>query len=155
MFDSYEGLPDPGPSDGTRAQGFRTLPAAETFDNCTASLADVEAGARTLGVRHLVRPVKGWFADTLPLHRDQIGPIALLRLDGDWYESTKTCLDTLASAVVPGGLIVVDDYYDWEGCRVAVHEWIAARRFSAAITLCWPRHQWPGTPCVAIRIPGA
>jgi O-methyltransferase len=54
--------------------------------------------------------VKGWFAQTIPGVRDQVGPIALLHLDGEWYESTKTCLDLLHDSVVPAGWVVVDDY---------------------------------------------
>lgn len=66
----------------------------------------------------------GWFQDTLPLIAPQIGKIALLRLDGDWYASTKVCLDHLASKVVPGGFVVVDDYGAYAGCRKATDEYL-------------------------------
>jgi hypothetical protein len=50
-------------------------------------------------------------------------PIALLRLDDDWYESTKCVLEHLAPRVKPGGIVIVDDYYCWEGCTRAVNEY--------------------------------
>jgi len=65
------------------------------------------------------------FDDTISKYRDEIGPISLLRLDGDWYKSIKCCLDELAAQVVPGGVIILDDYYAWEGCARATHDYLA------------------------------
>jgi len=69
----------------------------------------------------------GWFQETLPGSAAAIGPIAILRLDGDWYASTKVCLEHLYDQVVPGGVVVIDDYATYDGCRKAVDEFIAAR----------------------------
>lgn len=69
--------------------------------------------------------VKGWFHETLP--SAVVDTIALLRLDADWYDSTKAILDNFAHCVVPGGLIIVDDYYTFEGCARAVNECAAQR----------------------------
>jgi len=69
--------------------------------------------------------VKGWFNDTLP--NAKVGPIALLRMDADWYDSTKQILDSFAHRLVSGGLIIVDDYYLIQGCTRAVNECAAAR----------------------------
>ncbi|WP_103257651.1 TylF/MycF/NovP-related O-methyltransferase [Tabrizicola aquatica] len=66
---------------------------------------------------------KGWFQDTIPVV--ETGPIAILRLDGDWYASTKICLDHLYERVVPGGFVIVDDYGTYEGCQKAVDELLA------------------------------
>lgn len=68
---------------------------------------------------------KGWFQDTVPADHSQLGEIAILRLDGDWYESTKVCMDHLYPLVVKGGLVIIDDYGYNEGCRRAVHEVLA------------------------------
>lgn len=70
-----------------------------------------------------VRLVPGLFQDTL------VGdePVALAHIDGDWYESTMTCLSRIVPRLVDGGRIVVDDYYAWSGCRTAVDEFVAAR----------------------------
>ena len=61
--------------------------------------------------------VKGYFEDTLHLPSAKIPEIALLHLDGDWYESTKTILNTFYSSVIDGGIIQVDDYGYWAGCK--------------------------------------
>jgi len=54
-------------------------------------------------------------------------PIAVLRLDVDWYESTMICLKKFWDHVLPGGLVLLDDYYAWEGCSRAVHAFLAKR----------------------------
>jgi hypothetical protein len=73
---------------------------------------------------NFVRMHKGWFQDTLPQVSNSINEIALLRLDGDWYASTKVCLDYLFEKVVKGGIIIIDDYDCYEGCKKAVDEYI-------------------------------
>jgi len=68
---------------------------------------------------------QGWFQETLPLQSGAIKHIAILRLDGDWYASTKVCLDHLFEKVVPGGFVIIDDYGTYDGCRKAVGEFLA------------------------------
>lgn len=68
------------------------------------------------------RVVPGWYEDTLPVHRAAIGPIAVLRLDSDWYAATRFTLEQLYDQVIPGGFILLDDYGVWAGCRNAVDE---------------------------------
>lgn len=70
---------------------------------------------------------EGWFQDTLPRDAAAVGPIAILRLDGDWYASTKVCLEHLYEQVVPSGVVIVDDYGTYDGCRKAVDEFIRGR----------------------------
>ncbi len=84
----------------------------------------VESFAR-LGVPvadNAVELVRGLFEDTIVIDE----PVAFAHLDGDWYESTLTCLERIAPHVVPGGRIVLDDYYKWSGCRAAVDEYFGA-----------------------------
>ena len=64
-----------------------------------------------------------WFQNTVPIDAGKLGPIALLRLDGDWYDSTKICLEHLYPLLSPGGIIIMDDYWTWEGCRKATDEY--------------------------------
>ena len=64
--------------------------------------------------------VAGLFQDTI----DPAGPVALAHVDGDWYESVKVCLDRIWPALSSGGVIVVDDYDAWSGCRSAVDEFL-------------------------------
>jgi O-methyltransferase len=67
---------------------------------------------------------KGWFQETLPEKANSIDKIAILRLDGDWYASTKICLEYLFDKVVPGGFIIIDDYGLYSGCKKAVDEFL-------------------------------
>lgn len=69
----------------------------------------------------------GWFQETVPASANKIGPIAILRLDGDWYESTKICLDHLYDQLQDNGFLIIDDYGTYDGCRKAVDEFIASR----------------------------
>ena len=80
-----------------------------------------------------VHLVKGWFQDTLPIYKKKIGKISILRLDGDWYESTKVALDNLYDCVVSGGYVVIDDYYFWDGCKKAVDDFILERKLQVTI----------------------
>jgi O-methyltransferase len=70
-----------------------------------------------------VELVQGLFEDTIDLDE----PVAFAHLDGDWYESTMTCLTRIAPLLVPGGRIVLDDYFQWSGCRTAVDEYFSGR----------------------------
>jgi O-methyltransferase len=69
---------------------------------------------------------KGWFQNTLPEESKQIEQIAILRLDGDWYESIKVCLDHLYHKVTKGGFVIIDDYGLYAGCKKAVDEFLSS-----------------------------
>jgi hypothetical protein len=126
LFDSFEGLPPAGPLDGISDEEFQE--SGRYFDNNSASLEEVEAAADRLGLRPRAEMVKGFFDQTLPVRRSDIGPIALLRIDGDWYSSVKTVLEQLYDQISPDGYIILDDYYDWQGCALAVHEFLWTHR---------------------------
>ncbi|MEP7375336.1 MAG: TylF/MycF/NovP-related O-methyltransferase [Chitinophagaceae bacterium] len=70
----------------------------------------------------------GWFQDTVPADAGSISKIAVLRLDGDWYQSTKVCLDHLYDKVVKDGIVIIDDYGYNTGCKKAVDEFLAAKK---------------------------
>lgn len=127
MFDSFEGLPPAGPNDGQRAKDWQANAnnSPKHYNNCSASLDEMLQGANALGVADYVMPMEGWFNETLQLAAPDIGKIALLRLDGDWYESVKVCLDQLAGLVSEGAPIIVDDYFAWRGATLATHEYLA------------------------------
>lgn len=121
LFDSFEGLPAADVTrDGRRAVARST--AADPTWRLSAAQEVAEATMRRSGVTsyHLV---PGWFKDTLATFAAP--PISVLRLDGDWYDSTRQCLEALYPAVQPGGLVIIDDYYAWEGCARAVHEYLS------------------------------
>lgn len=124
-FDTFEGMPDPGKFD--RHAGRLAQDTGWGAGTCAAPKDSLLAAARALGAAELVRPVKGLFSDTLPSHRQSLGPIALLHVDGDWYASTMDILTNLYDQVTRGGFIQIDDYGYWEGCKRAVSEFEAAR----------------------------
>ena len=74
--------------------------------------------------RHNVHLVKGLFQDTIRLTE----PVALAHIDGDWYESVRTCLERLVPLLVQHGVLVIDDYDAWSGCRRAVDEYFADKK---------------------------
>lgn len=57
-----------------------------------------------------------------------VGRIAVIHIDRGWYDLVKFCLEVCADKVSEGGVIVIDDYNDYGGCRVAVDEFLASRR---------------------------
>ena len=134
LFDSFVGLPEPD----ARRDGAAAIRYAEgrgsgenrAIGKCVGTLAENQQLLQDrVGYpkeRLFFHP--GWFEDPLPALPADFGPIALLRLDSDWYASTKLCLETLFDRVSPGGIIVIDDYGYWEGCREAVDEFFRARK---------------------------
>jgi O-methyltransferase len=127
LFDSFEGLPPAREIDGVAALAWqKNTSSPGYYNNCRASEQEArQVMSMSRATNYTL--VKGWFNETLP--RADLGPIALLRMDADWYDSSKAILDNLAACVVPGGLILVDDYYTWEGCTRAVNEHAAARNW--------------------------
>lgn len=124
LFDSFEGLPDAKPIDGTAALNWQKNTTAPGYhDNCTADESFAREAMTKAGLPRATL-VKGWFENTLPGFTPP-SPIALLRLDGDWYESTITCLENLFPHVINDGLILIDDYYTWDGCSRAVHDYLS------------------------------
>lgn len=71
-----------------------------------------------------VELVQGLFENTLPL--TEVSSISMAHLDCDWYDPVKLCLNYCRERIQVGGIIVVDDYYDYGGCRVAIDEFLAA-----------------------------
>jgi O-methyltransferase len=124
LFDSFEGLPPAKEVDGQAAIEWQSRTDEPTyFDNCRAERAFAEH-AMHMSAAAEVQIVLGWFSDTV---RDFVPaePIAVLRLDGDWYESTMDCLTAFYPHVMHGGIVIVDDYYTWDGCARAVHDYLA------------------------------
>lgn len=123
LFDSFEGLPPASGVDGKAALAWQADVESPTYyDNCTAD----ESYARSLfegsGFDYSIH--RGWFKETIPSFCAP-NEIALLRLDGDWYDSTMTCLTDLFPQLAPGALVLIDDYYTWDGCTRAVHDYLS------------------------------
>lgn len=124
LFDSFEGLPDAKEIDGVSAIDYqKNTDSPYYFDNCSADIRYAEEAMKHTGLVHY-HVIKGWFSDTLPAFTPK-QPIAILRLDGDWYESTKVCLNELYRHVIKNGIIIIDDYYTWDGCAKAIHDFLS------------------------------
>ena len=130
LFDTYEGMPSPTDADidfkgESASQEFRrTQTGADSSEWCSASIDDVKRNLLGTGydADKLVF-VKGKVEDTIPGAAP--GLISLLRLDTDWYESTRHELVHLYPRLVPGGVLVLDDYGYWQGGRKAVDEYFS------------------------------
>jgi hypothetical protein len=119
LFDSFVGIPQAGPED----REFIT--AAHPAGLSACPLHDVQAHMREWGIPdELLVWHPGWFFDTLEQSWPEphgISAIALLRLDGDLYESTKDCMQHLYPLVTPGGWVICDDFH-LSGARKAVEQ---------------------------------
>jgi O-methyltransferase len=118
--DSFQGLPRPDP----RYPADAGDPHWRWSEFLGVSQTEVEANFRRYGLLDdQVRFLPGWFQDTLPTA--PVDRLAVLRLDGDMYESTKVALDALYPKVSPGGYVIVDDYKNLPGCKAAVDDYRA------------------------------
>jgi O-methyltransferase len=119
LFDSFQGMPQASAEDGEDA-----------WDQEGTLVGNIEKVKKVLGavdadLRH-VNIIRGWFESTFP--DVTIDQIALLNIDCDWYESVRLCFERFYDAVVPGGIISIDDYGHWPGCKRAVDEFIEERQ---------------------------
>lgn len=131
LFDTFSGMPEPTRRDvriGSGHEAVRTWRANQTSDHnewCYAPIEDVRANlARTGFPSDRLHLVRGKVEDTIPAQAPQ--EIALLRLDTDWYESTRHELTHLYPRLVRGGVLIIDDYGHWAGARTAVDEYFEA-----------------------------
>jgi len=115
LADSFAGLPPP---DAAHYPADRDLNLS-TFEALAVPLETVRENFSRYGLLDAqVKFLPGWFRDTLSTA--PIARLAILRLDGDLYESTTQALDALYDKVSTGGFIIVDDYFRFEPCRAAV-----------------------------------
>ena len=130
LFDSWEGLPEPSACDIT----FAGEPGKKGMAHGSEDRVKVILFEKIGLNNKLVHLSKGWFTDTIINQKDNIGKIALLHLDCDWYESVNFCLEELYDQVVPNGFIFIDDYVYWKGCKRAVDDFIERRGLSIVLT---------------------
>lgn len=132
LFDSFEGLPPAKEIDGVRAKKWQQdVDSDYFFDNCRASENDAIKAMEIADLRDY-NIYKGWFNNTLKSKHFENG-ISILRMDADWYDSTYEILDKLFNQVNKGGLIIIDDYYTWEGCTKAVHDYLSINKLAEKI----------------------
>ena len=136
-FDSFEGLPSPTENDSIYNTPLTNdrHESALSKGYCLGTYEEVsDLFFNKLKLGDNVKLVKGWFEDTLPLYKSRVGKIAFLRMDGDWYESTKCVLESLYDNVVPGGYILIDDYY-LAGCKKAVDEFFVKYNIESTMNI--------------------
>jgi O-methyltransferase len=124
--DSFEGLPPP-----THPQDGNVDLSKTVFPFLAVSLEQVcELFKRYDLLDGQVKFLKGWFKDTL--HAAPIEKLAVLRLDGDLYESTIDALNALYEKVSDGGFVIIDDYYSCPPCKLAVDDFRSSRDIADA-----------------------
>lgn len=130
LYDTFAGMTEPTAADvshlgkpAMRRYRERLKDGVSTWIN--HPIAEVRTNlARTGYPADRIELVEGPVEETLPARAHP--PIALLRLDTDWYESTRAEMEHLYPALVPGGILILDDYNRWMGSRKAVDEYFAA-----------------------------
>jgi hypothetical protein len=137
VADSFAGLPPPNPDQypADRGSELHNIPIL------AVALEEVKRNFAKYGLLdEQVEFLPGWFRDTLP--RAPIKTLAILRLDGDLYESTIQALESLYDKVSRGGYVIIDDYII-RSCRQAVHDFRARRRIANSLeqidscAVCW------------------
>lgn len=137
VADSFAGLPRPSVSEDRDYDLSATQEPALAIDQ--ARVESLFARYDLLDEQVVFLP--GWFRDTLPTA--PIERLALLRLDGDLYESTFDALDALYDRLVPGGFLVVDDYGALPPCRQAIEDFRSQRGITAPMeTIDWTGLAW-------------
>jgi len=121
LFDTFAGMTQPEEIDGEFANGLWKTER----EWCYTSLKDVQANLATTGyppekLHYIVGPVEQTLPEFAPEN------LSLLRLDSDWYSSTKQELTHLFPRLSPGGILIIDDYHAWEGCKKAVDEYFGS-----------------------------
>lgn len=134
LYDTFEGMSEPSDNDfdlkgGKAADLLKVQQKSEASSVwCYASIEDVGANMLSTGYpqEHVVL-VKGMVENTIPSQSPD-GGIALLRLDTDWYESTLHELLHLYPQLNREGVLIIDDYGHWQGCRKAVDEYFQDKK---------------------------
>jgi O-methyltransferase len=132
LFDTFSGMTAPSEIDmsrhGVSAATYNPEMVKSSLDEVRHNLAE------TRYPWHRLHFIEGDVCATLRIPLNVPNSIAILRLDTDWYDSTRTELEVLYEKVSPGGVVLVDDYGYWLGARKAVDEFI--ERLPDPVYLC-------------------
>ncbi|MFT7507217.1 MAG: hypothetical protein ACI92I_000360 [Acidimicrobiales bacterium] len=130
-FDSFEGFPEPTPEDVSPRNPQKGEWKVIEEDDVAKFL--LIQGFDSQWISSQIKTIKGFFKDTLPA--DDVSQIALLHLDVDLYDSYKTCLEHLFPKVVPGGVVLFDEYkhesdsYKFPGAQKAIDEYFSGTNY--------------------------
>lgn len=144
VADSFEGLPEPDENLFPKEAAFhRGATMQRHYKKMAATLEEVRANFEAYGLLdERVRFLKGWFKDTLPTA--PVERLALMRLDGDYYESTMDALVHLYDKLSIGGFVIIDDYGEdsWTNCRQAVDSFREERAIRDPLVAVDSRCYW-------------
>lgn len=153
LFDTFEGMPPPEDIDFDVSTGAPAETDYQRLSNtsegwCFASLSEVQRNIEQSGVSaEQFRLVKGDVCKTLTDTENLPASISVLRLDTDWYASTKRELEVLYPRVGLGGILILDDYGKWHGAKSAVHEYFETLAFKPMLN----RIDKSGRFCIKIK----
>ena len=129
MYDTFEGMTKPSEHDYENNTGknaiieYKQNQRDDHSNWCYASLEDVKENINNLKSSSKINFIKGDIIETLKNDNNIPDAISVLRLDTDWYESTKKELEILYPKLSVGGVLIIDDYGHWGGCKKAVDEY--------------------------------
>lgn len=144
IYDTFEMIPPPNQEDGEDAQNrYKQIAAGEAqgvrgegdyYGYIPNLLQKIEDSFSAFGFpveQNNIHLVKGLFQDTMQIQE----PVSFAHLDCDWYDSVITCLMRIEPHLSPGGILVIDDYFDWSGCKKAVDEYFLDKRDGYEFTI--------------------
>jgi hypothetical protein len=133
LYDTYEGMSAPSKVDidlnNKKAKDFLKEKKIENLNNVWA-YSPLSYVKKNIKITNFDQKkclfIKGKVENTLKMNKPK--SISLLRLDTDFYKSTKAELDNLYNLIIPGGIIIVDDYGHWKGCKLAVDQFFKNKK---------------------------
>jgi len=130
LFDTFRGMPEPGEEDKIAWSGESVKGRWKRQDFADWAVGRKEVAERILSTGyppHRLHLVEGDVEETLLPFSRETGPVALLRLDTDWYASTRVELEVLYPRLQRGGVLIIDDYGHFTGARKAVDDYFGER----------------------------
>ena len=125
-FDLFDNMPEGGVNDvdkfGRKPTYYKDHPESKGAW-CKSSIDELNINLTKLFEKHKIKLIKGDVCLTLKENKNIPNEISLLRLDTDFYDSTKCELNILFPKLSKGGILIIDDYNEWQGCRKAVDEY--------------------------------
>ena len=138
IFDVFEMIPPPTEKDGKDAhQRFESIKSGQSKgidgsdyygyeDNLLNKVKRHFATASLNPETNNIEFVRGLYEDALEVS----GPVAMAHIDCDWYDSVMVCLNRITPHLSKGGYLIIDDYFDWSGCKSAVDDFLASSDIS-------------------------
>lgn len=132
-YDTFEGMPLPGENDfkydGSSAINLFNKNIKSKNGWCKSTIDEVEKNILKECPKNNINLIKGRVEDTLLIEKNIPEKISILRLDTDFYESTKIELEILFPRLEKNGILIIDDYGNWKGSKKAVDDYFKTKPF--------------------------